>query len=115
MGDKCACSFPPPEGGNMYFRGAWEFCPEYDIGDVVICSGAMYVALKHHAGHDPTDKDNKEYWLKIGNEPPPPPRGRRVIDGGFATTMQNDTYSAREPVDVIDAGGASDRVNVPLI
>lgn len=105
------CSIPNPESvGNMYYRGEWEFCPEYRVGDVVLCNGALYLAKKPHAGRDPTDKGNADYWQGLGNGSSGQSRSQRVIDGGYASTGSGESYAGR-----IDGGNAGGRVHVPLI
>lgn len=102
-----SCSLPDPSKcGNMYFMGAWEFCPEYRVGDVVLHNGVLYLCIKPHAGKAP--KDNNNYWqpFGFGQPPAPPPSGRIILDGGYATTSYDDE---------VDGGSSSDRIYKPLI
>ena len=94
MAGNCSCSINlNSQGGNMYFRGDWEFCPEYRSGDVVIFRGNLYLALKASAGKDPTI--NTEYWRLMNITPPtPPPTDRTIIDGGYATELNHEKYAA---------------------
>lgn len=92
MADNCSCSFNPNGlSGNMYFRGDWEFCPEYKVGDVVQFNGTLYLAMKPSAGKDP--QMNKEYWRIFDMKPPAPPSERNIIDGGYATELSSKRYS----------------------
>ena len=115
--NSCSINQDLDASGNMYFRGMWEFCPEYKSGDVVIHNSIMYLCKRPHAGKEPSEKDNAEYWHKITPQPPKDEGNiiRRIIDGGFATTLSNDVYRETELKDEINGGSASDRITVPLI
>ena len=107
-----SCSLPNPDKcGNMYFRSTWEFCPEYKVGDVVLHNGALYLALRDHAGKDP--KDNPDYWqcFGMGRPPEPVPMGRIILDGGYASTSAEEIYDGR----TVDGGTSSDRIYKPLL
>ena len=79
--------------------------------------GILYLSLKHNAGKPPDESVNREYWQKIiADKPNPPPEsGRRIIDGGYASTESSDKYEETKLSNEIDGGGASERVHVPLI
>ena len=113
----CSINPDPDASGNMYYRGIWEFCPEYRTGDVVQHNSIMYLCKKPHVGKEPSEKDNAEYWLKI--TPQPKQEGericRRIIDGGFASTRSNDSFQETDLIDEINGGSASERITVPLI
>ena len=115
--NSCSINLDPDASGNMYYRGMWEFCPEYKTGDVVIHNSIMYLCKKPHAGKEPSEKDNAEYWHKITPQAPKDDNKiiRRVLDGGFATTLSNDVYRETELIDEINGGSSSDRITVPLI
>ncbi len=119
MADSYACNINtnPDAMGNMYFRGLWEYCPEYRTGDVVLHNGVMYLCIKPHAGHEPTDKDSADWWHKITpqTEDDAGTVTRKVLDGGFATTLANDSYEDTEPVDEVNGGTSSDKIYMPLI
>lgn len=115
MSDNCncgvqACTLPDPDKqGNAYFKGNWDYCTEYKVGDMVLYGGLVYLALIPHAGKEP--KSNKELWAALSGmlEPPPPP-GRIVLDGGFATTKPDEVYKVE-----IDGGASNGRIFQPLI
>lgn len=119
MADSYSCNIntDPNAAGNMYFRGTWEYCPEYKTGDVVLHNGVMYLCIKHHAGKEPALTGNAEYWHKIASsssgEPEKP--SRVILDGGFASTSAGDTYQQTDLAGRIDGGSSSSRVTVPLI
>ena len=112
-----ACSFNPEnKRGNMYFKGVWEFCPEYDPGDVVLWNGSLYMALEHQAGNDPSKKENRKYWQPLGISCNDEGHyGVEDIDGGYASTDDPDVFDDDDLVDVLDGGGASDIQNIPLV
>ena len=119
MADSYSCSIntDPTAVGNMYFRGTWEYCPEYKTGDVVLHNGVMYLCTKPHAGKEPALKDSADYWhmiTPIASEDTSTDT-YEVIDGGFASTFSNDSYEDVDQIDEIDGGSASDRVYMPLI
>lgn len=58
--------------GNMFYRGDWKVCCEYNIGDVVQRAGALYMAMEQSAGMDPLDPLNAKYW-KLTFAPIVPP------------------------------------------
>ena len=119
MADSYSCNIntDPNAVGNMYFKGDWQFCPEYKTGDVVLHNGVMYLCKKPHAGKEPLLKGNEEYWHMITpqNTEDTSTVTYEVIDGGFASTFADDSYEDTAPVDEIDGGSASDRVYMPLI
>ena len=51
--------------GNMYFRGDFSLCQNYEAGDVVRHQGALYLAEEQSAGKDPLDPANVRYWRLI--------------------------------------------------
>jgi len=114
----CNINSDPNASGNMYFRGKWEFCPEYKTGDVVLHNEVMYLCVTPHAGKEPSLKDSAEYWYEIkpqSTEEDSTTITREVIDGGFASTASNDSYNEDYLVNVIDGGTSSERVIVPLV
>ena len=99
----------PDASGNMYFRGEWEYNPEYNTGDVVSYKGKMYICRKHHASKPPDENANVEYWQRLGVDlPKPKALGRIMLCGGFASTPEED-YTTE-----ILCGDASERDHVPL-
>lgn len=102
----------PGKTGNMYYRGDWEYNPEYDTGDVVLRQGLLYMALKHHAGKDPVEEAGREYWERLGKDAPPPiePERRIVISGGHASASTEERYMG-----TLEAGSSNSRVHIPLI
>ena len=117
MSKECVID-PNNPTGNMFYRGDWAYCPEYDTGDVVKYKGILYLSVKHNAGKPPDEKENREYWEQIIapiRPHPPDPIGRRVIDGGYATTEAEDKYDRNPYKDEIDGGTSSDRTHVRLI
>jgi len=119
MADSYACNLniDGNTAGNMYFRGNWQFCPEYKAGDVVLHNGVMYLCKLPHAGKEPSLEENAGYWYKITPQDTEEDTTitRRILDGGFATTLANDSYEDTDLVNEINGGSASDRVTVPLI
>ena len=119
MADSYSCNIntAPDASGNMYFRGVWEFCPEYKTGEIVLYNGDMYMCTKPHAGKDPKENIANGYWYKVTPQvsDDSEPVTRRVIDGGFATTRTNDSYEATDLANVLDGGFAGSRVHIPLI
>ena len=119
MADSYSCNIntDPNAVGNMYFRGKWEFCPEYRTGDVVLHNEVMYLCTKPHAGKEPAVKESADYWHMItpNNTEESSSITRKIIDGGFASTLSNDSYEETDPVEEINGGSASDRVYMPLI
>ncbi len=113
----CTINSDPNASGNMYFRGTWEFCPEYRTGDVVIHNGVMYLCRSPHAGYEPSLEESAEYWHTITpqNTEEDTTITRNILDGGYATTLSNDSYQETDLVNEINGGSASDRVIVPLI
>ncbi len=78
----------PDNAGNMFFRGEWNYNPEYNTGDVVICRGKLYLARKHHAGKDPST--NPKCWKRIGVDMPEkhPQPDRIALYGGAASLRE---------------------------
>ena len=92
----------------MYFRGEWEYNPEYKTGDVVSYNGKMYICRKHHASQPPDEEEKAEYWQRLGVDMPKPPEtGRVMLCGGFASTPEDDYI-------YLPGGTSSERVNIPL-
>lgn len=54
--------------GNMFSRGKWEFCKEYDPGDVVERAGAFFLCINGCAGYDPLDTISENFWRALGGE-----------------------------------------------
>ena len=73
------------DSGNMFFRGKWEFCEEYEPGDVVARANVTYVAIKRSAGYDPIISSSAEYWMALG-----------TAMGGGGITEHNDLYGREE-------------------
>ena len=114
MADSYSCSIntEPNATGNMYFKGEWQFCPEYRTGDVVIHNGVMYLCKQPHAGQEPSLEESADYWYAVNDTSTDTSAGslRRILDGGFASTSGDDKYDA-----TIDGGTSSERVHIPLI
>ena len=110
MSNSCRIS-DPSKCGNVYYKGEWDYCPEYNIGDLVMCNSLLYLCLEHNAGKDPNG--NKDYWHCIsgGANPDPVPIGRIILDGGFSSTPENDYTDLSN----IDGGGSNGRIFKPLI
>ena len=109
MADNCACCLPDPERcGNVYFRSRWDYCTEYKVGDLVLHNGMLHLALIAHAGKEPK-KEKKEYCFPITGFVPPPP-GRFVLGGGYATTVSSEIYHCD-----VDGGSSNGRIFKPLI
>lgn len=79
--------------GNMFYRGDWKVCCEYDVGDVVQRAGALYMAMDQSAGMDPMDPLNGKYW-KLTFAPIVPPATKHneleELQGGNAA--KNEFY-----------------------
>lgn len=117
MAETCACTYNPDNTrGNMYFKGEWEFCPEYDPGDVVLWDASLYMSLEHHAGKDPSKKDNREYWQPLGTCGCDDEHyGIEDIDGGYASTTDPDVFEDDDDLaNTLDGGSSSERQYVPL-
>jgi hypothetical protein len=52
--------------GNMFSRGEWKYCDEYDPGDVVRRAGVFYMAARQNAGVNPLDVMAENTWLPLG-------------------------------------------------
>lgn len=52
----------PDPVGNVFYRGKWEYCAEYETGDTVVRAGKFYMCLLDCAGHDPVDPFNRNFW-----------------------------------------------------
>ena len=119
MADNYSCNLnlDPNASGNMYFRGEWEYCPEYKTGDVVLQNGVMYLCRKPHAGQDPSEDSKGEYWHAITPQisEESTTEGRKILDGGYATTGTNDSYEDTDLANTLDGGFASSRIYIPLI
>ncbi len=119
MSDSYLCNIntDPYSVGNMYFRGDWQFCPEYKTGDAVLHNGLMYLCIKPHAGKEPALKESAGYWYVITpvNTEESTTVTRKIMDGGFASTLSNDSYEDADPADEINGGSASDRIHMSLI
>lgn len=50
----------------MHWREDWEYCTEYEKGDVVRRGGLLWLCLQQNAGHDPRDEFNRNYWFPFG-------------------------------------------------
>ena len=114
MADSYSCNINADSNvkGNMYFKGEWQFCPEYKVGDVVLHDGVMYLCKLSHAGHDPSLEESADYWYAVNDTSQDTSTGsvRRILDGGFASTSGDDKYDG-----TIDGGTSSDRVHIPLV
>ena len=108
------CNLSPEDGANIYYRGRWEYCPEYNRGDVTLCDGVLYLCIEAHAGKDPKIAENRKYWQAFGySDSPVKPEGKIVLDGGFSTTSASDRYAC--DYFGADGGSSNSRVNIPLI
>ena len=108
----CSINTDSSKTGNMYYRGTWEFCPEYKTGDVVLHDNVMYLCIKPSAGKEPSKEENTDYWYAVNDTSKDNLGGslRRILDGGFASTSGDDQYDY-----TIDGGTSSERVHMPLI
>ena len=113
----CSIKTDPDKVGNMYFRSDWEFCPEYKTGDVVSHNGILYLCIKPHAGQDPLADTKKEYWLSFGSvvSEQDTKVTRKVLDGGYASTLSDDNYTQTDQQGLIDGGSSSSRIHMPLL
>ena len=94
MANSCSCSLPNAgNSGNMYFRGTWEFCTEYRVGDVVLHSGVLYMALKESAGKYP--QIDTSYWRAINITSSPAVEDHNIIDGGYSTPQTHNHTEIR--------------------
>ncbi len=66
--------------GNMFWRGDWKLCFEYNSGDVVQRSGTLYMALEQSAGMDPLDPLNGKYWKLLLAPVVPPTTDHQELD-----------------------------------
>ena len=116
MGGSYACSVnvDPDARGNMYYRGDWEYCPEYRTGDVVRNNGVLYLCISPHAGQEPPDG---EYWYEIGGSSSSTDEqsSRKAINGGFASTSAEGGYKQTEQTEEVNGGSSSEAVRMPLI
>ena len=115
MADKYSCSINTDMNatGNMYFKGTWEYCPEYRTGDVVLHNDRMYMCTKPHAGKEPELDGSANYWYSMTPESSSESSAgsmRRILDGGFASTSGDDKYDG-----TIDGGTSSGRLHIPLV
>ena len=110
MANSCRIT-DPNKCGNVYYKGEWDYCPEYNVGDLVMSNSLLYLCLEHNAGKEP--KDNKNYWYCIsgGITPTPEPTGRIILDGGYSSTPESDYIDISD----INGGSSSGRVYKPLI
>ena len=119
MADSYSCNINiDPDGvGNMYFRGMWQFCPEYKTGDVVVHNGVVYMCVKPHAGKDPIESESKEYWLTLsgGSSEESETTSYKILDGGYATTSGTDSYAQSTMATAVDGGSSNGRVHMPLV
>lgn len=119
MADSYSCNIntDPDSVGNMYYRGAWEFCPEYKTGDVVMHNGTVYLCIKPNAGKDPAATENSVYWYGMaGNSSSEPEKTTyKTLDGGYASTSEPESYVQSTMADAIDGGSSNGRVHMPLI
>ena len=119
MADSYSCNIntDPDSSGNMYYRGAWQFCPEYKTGDVVLHNGVLYLCVKPHAGKDPIDTGNREYWAGMSGSQQEESETAtfKTLDGGFATTNIPDSHVQTTQATAIDGGSSNGRVHMPLI
>ena len=119
MADNYSCNInvDPDSVGNMYFRGAWQFCPEYKTGDVVMHNGTVYLCIKPHAGKDPTETGNSGYWYGLagGTSDDTQTTTYKTLDGGYATTSEPDTHVQSTMASAVDGGSSNGRVHMPLI
>ena len=119
MADSYSCNIniDPDSVGNMYYRGEWQFCPEYKTGDVVKHNEVLYLCVKPNAGKDPIEKGNSEYWYGLAgiSSESDTTTTRKILDGGYATTSGTDSYAQSTMASANDGGSASGRVHMPLI
>ncbi len=119
MADNYSCNIntDPDSVGNMYFRGAWQFCPEYKTGDVVMHNEKVYLCVKPHAGKDPLEESSKKYWLGLsGNSQQESETTTfKTLDGGYATTSEPDSHVQTTQATAIDGGSSNGRRYMPLI
>ena len=119
MADSYSCNInvDPDSVGNVYFRGEWQFCPEYKTGDVVMHNGTVYLCIKPHAGKDPVENGSSEYWYGFsGNtSSDTSTTSYKTLDGGYASTSEPESYVQTTMASMIDGGSSNGRVHMPLI
>ena len=113
----CNINVDPDSVGNMYFRGAWQFCPEYKTGDVVKHNEVVYLCVKPHAGKDPAETENSGYWCRLsgGTSDDTETTTFKTLDGGYASTSVPDSYVQSTMSSMIDGGSSNGRVHMPLV
>ena len=119
MADSYSCNIniDPDSVGNMYFRGEWQFCPEYKTGDVVMHNGTVYLCIKPHAGKNPIEQGSSEYWYGFSGNSSDDTQTTtfKTLDGGYASTSEPDNYVQSTMSSMIDGGNSNGRVHMPLI
>ena len=94
MTGNCSCSLPNSgNSGNMFFRGTWEFCTEYKVGDVILHNGALYMALKACAGKYP--EIDISYWRALNLTTTAPTEDHNILDGGYSTPQTHNHTEIR--------------------
>ena len=83
------------EPGNMYFRGPWKYCENYDPGDVVKRAGAFFLCLRQNAGNDPIEVVSENYWEHFAAE------GSGLLFRGVYRRLE--TLREKYPTDVAGA------------
>ena len=53
---------------HMHWCEDWEFCTEYERGDVVRRGGLLWLCLQQNAGNDPRDEFNRNYWMPFAGD-----------------------------------------------
>lgn len=119
MADSYSCNINlnPDSTGNMYYRGSWQFCPEYKTGDVVEHNGYVFLCVKPHAGKDPLENESSEYWIALSGMTSQESETTtfKTLDGGYATTSEPDSHVQTTQATAIDGGSSSGRRYMPLV
>lgn len=118
MADSYSCNINtnPDGAGNMYYRGMWQFCPEYKTGDVVMHNGVLYLCVKPHAGKDPLETESRDYWVGMsGSQSESETVTFKTLDGGYASTSEPDSHVQTTQATAIDGGSSSGRRYMPLV
>lgn len=94
MSNNCSCNLTNSgSSGNMYFRGEWEFCPEYKVGDVVLYGGILYMAKQHNAGKYP--EVDTDYWKAITATSSSSTEEPKVADNGYSSPLSKNNTELR--------------------
>lgn len=78
--------------GNMFSRGKWEYCKEYDPGDVVKRAGMFFLCINECAGYDPISPTSENFWEALGDGGSGLPGGG--VQGQVLTKKTDDDFDA---------------------